>query len=189
MTATSSSANVRAAVASSRSTDGLGEGMVGDLDVAIGGHDIDDARLKRLIAAHRPHRQHAPFGKNLAKVALAARIEMLGDNDRGWKVAGERRYKGEQRVDTASRRTDDDEAGEGFPVRLWNLSLVDIIRRVSHRRLSRPQTRQESRQELRYVEVCRPHLAQAGHSSPAPREACVPTSPDSGGDPWSLSGS
>ena len=108
------------------------QGMVGDLDVAIGGDDIDDAGLERLIAADGAHRQHAAVGQDLAEVALAARIEMLGDHDRGRKVAGERGHKGEQRIDTARRRTDDDEASEGFAVRLWNLSLVDSIRRVSH---------------------------------------------------------
>src|SRR5215208_2578151 len=117
--------------------------MIGDFDVAIGGDDINDAGLERLITADCEHRQHAAVGKDLAEVALSARIEVLGDDDRSWKVAGERRHKGEQRVDTASRRTDDDEASEGFPVRLWNLSLLDSIRRVSHGRLSRLQTRQE----------------------------------------------
>ena len=61
----------------------------------IGSNDIDDARLKWLIAADRSHRQHAAVGKDLAEVALSARIEVLGNHDRGRKVAGERGYKSE----------------------------------------------------------------------------------------------
>jgi hypothetical protein len=116
------------------------QGVVGDFDVAIGGDDIDDAGLQWLIGTDRAYRQLAAVGQDLAEVALAARIKMLSDHDRGREVAGKRSHEGEQRIDTPRRRTDDDEASEGFAVRLWNLSLVDSIRRVSHRTLTSADT-------------------------------------------------
>src|SRR5215217_3659411 len=129
------------------------QGMVGDFDVAIGGNDIDDAGLEWLIPTDRAYRQHAAVGKDLAQVALVARIEVLGDDDRRRKVAGEGGHKGEQRVDTARRRTDDYQARKGFALRLRSLSLVESIRRVSHGTRSPPRTWQESRHHRRCNEV------------------------------------
>src|SRR5215212_11702413 len=127
--------------------------MIGDFHVAVSGDYIDDAGLEWLVTADRLYRQHAAVGKDLAEVAVATRIEMLSDDNRGRKVVGEGGDQGEQRVDTARRRSDDHQAREGLAVRLWNLSLVDIIRPVSHGKVSHPRTRQESRHLLRCDEV------------------------------------
>src|SRR5215218_3036894 len=128
--------------------------MIGDFHVAVSGDYIDDAGPKWLVTADRLYWQHAAVGKDLAEVAVPTRIEMLSDDNRGRKVAGEGGDKGEQRVDTARRRSDDHQAREGLAVRLWSLSLVDTIRTVIHGRVSHLQTRQESRHHLRCNEVC-----------------------------------
>src|SRR4051794_19927040 len=127
--------------------------MVGDFHVAVSGDNIDDAGLEWLVTANRLYRQHTAVGKDLAEVALAARIEMLSDDDRGRKVAGEGGDKGQQRVDTARGRSDDHQAREGLAVRLSILSLLDTIRTVSHGRVSHPRTRQESRHHLRCNDI------------------------------------
>ena len=72
--------------------------VVGDLDVAIGGHDEYGPGREPLVLGHGPHRQRAVAAENFAKPTRATRIEVLRDDQWGRKRPG----SVETSVDSAS---------------------------------------------------------------------------------------
>ncbi|XXU91230.1 hypothetical protein WME85_26990 [Sorangium sp. So ce1153] len=90
--------------------------VVGDLDVAARGHDVDDALLDGGDRGDGADGQLAAAAQEVGEVALPPRVEVLGDDDRGRErgpQAGDERAEG---LDAAGGAADHDElrSGVGF---------------------------------------------------------------------------
>src|SRR6185312_8369245 len=68
--------------------------VIGDLDMVIGRHDIDNARLQlRRIECEAAHGEDGVPRENLMEVAGIAWVEMLRQDDRSGEPSGQRRDK------------------------------------------------------------------------------------------------
>ena len=93
------------------------DGVVGDLDVAVGRHDVDDARPECLVLVHGADRQAERRPQDLAEVADPGRVEVLGDDDRRREIGGQGRDELRERLDAAGGGADDDEILAGRRIR------------------------------------------------------------------------
>jgi hypothetical protein len=72
--------------------------MIVNLDMAVGGHHVDDARLERLAVGDGAHGQRGAARQDVAQVALSAGIEVLGDHNGRGQIARQRGHQGGERI-------------------------------------------------------------------------------------------
>ena len=101
--------------------------VIGDLDVAIGRHDIDRPRLEEVVSGSRLDRKRRPGRQDVAKPAGAVRIEMLRDDDGHRKAGRQCPDHRLERVDAAGRRADHDQARCGLMLRALLLFPVPCV--------------------------------------------------------------
>ena len=77
-----------------------------------GGHDVDGARVQRLVAVDRAHRQRPAPGQDVGQRGVAAGTEVLGDDDRGRELHRQGGNERRERLDPARRGPDHDQLGE-----------------------------------------------------------------------------
>lgn len=83
--------------------------VVRDDHVAVGGDDVDDARLELLLCTDAPDLHGRSSGEDLLEVARSTRVKMLGDDHRGRERLIEPADEDAERVDAARGGSDDDD--------------------------------------------------------------------------------
>ena len=106
------------------------EMMVGRTKLPVGRDDIDVARLDGRQAGNLGHRHFRSSGKDVGKFALATRIEMDDNNERGLDVVREALEKHLEGVDASGGGSDADRRKPFFrpfpgrPIRIRGRLLV-----------------------------------------------------------------
>src|SRR5262245_38620395 len=85
--------------------------MIGDLDVPIGGYEVDDSVAEGDRALDGLDGEWAVPAQDLLEMAGARGIQVLSDDDRGREVCFKTGGQPDKRVDAASGCADDDEIG------------------------------------------------------------------------------